>query len=286
MNPLSSRRERRAEHEAAIYRDGFRAGLRKGRRKPRPRDAYRYVFVVAYGRSGSTLVQGLLNVMPRTLVRGENNFYLLELFHALEAVREFRRIHLHHETRKVTSAFYGLHAFRPRPFVQAANDVVTWSVVGDLRARDYDVLGFKEVLWHRITPEETELFFEFMDLAFPGVGYVLNTRDPATTVGSGFWTGLPREEALAAISRVREIQDHLRVTRPDRVVEVEYETLTGGDPEQVDGLLERLAEFTTGRPATPELMAGLRGALSVGHGPNPFGQRRADTLPPERAKPE
>jgi len=33
----------------------------------------RYVFVVTYGRSGSTLMQGLLNALPGVLVRGESS---------------------------------------------------------------------------------------------------------------------------------------------------------------------------------------------------------------------
>jgi hypothetical protein len=39
-----------------------------------------WLVVVTYGRSGSTLVQGLLNAMPGVLVRGEHQFALLTLF--------------------------------------------------------------------------------------------------------------------------------------------------------------------------------------------------------------
>ncbi len=39
-----------------------------------------YLFVMTYGRSGSTLVSGLLNAVPGYLVRGENRNALLHLF--------------------------------------------------------------------------------------------------------------------------------------------------------------------------------------------------------------
>ena len=39
---------------------------------PGDRDDLGYVFVMTYGRSGSTLVQGLLNAIPGYLIRGEN----------------------------------------------------------------------------------------------------------------------------------------------------------------------------------------------------------------------
>ena len=41
--------------------EGFRAGVAHAAER-RSRERYRYVFVVTYGRSGSTLVQGLLKV--------------------------------------------------------------------------------------------------------------------------------------------------------------------------------------------------------------------------------
>ena len=62
--------------------EGFRAGLAHAAAR-RSRERHRYVFVVTYGRSGSTLVQGLLNAFPRVLVRGENDLYLLDLYRAL-----------------------------------------------------------------------------------------------------------------------------------------------------------------------------------------------------------
>lgn len=39
-----------------------------------------YLFVVTYGRSGSTLVQGLLNSIPGYLIRGENRGVLYRLY--------------------------------------------------------------------------------------------------------------------------------------------------------------------------------------------------------------
>ena len=50
----------------------------------------RFLFVVTYGRSGSTLVQGLLNAMPGVLVRGENNLFVLPLFRSWDALASFQ----------------------------------------------------------------------------------------------------------------------------------------------------------------------------------------------------
>ena len=67
-----------------------------------------YVFVVTYGRSGSTLTQGMLNTLPRTLVRGENNLYLLPLYRAYNGLKTFAEKFAGAGAAKPTSAFYGL----------------------------------------------------------------------------------------------------------------------------------------------------------------------------------
>lgn len=272
-------RRRIRERDERIRAEGVREGTERMRAR-RDRTRYRYVFVVTYGRTGSTLVQGLLNALPRVLVRGENDFYLLHLYRALAAVREFRDQHGDHGSRNVTSAFYGLKAIRRSAFMQAMNDVVTTGVVGNLDPDDFDVLGFKEVAWHRLEPEETDAFFDTMDKAFPEARYVLNSRDPARVLGSGFWRKSDADEALRLIERVREIQQHLRATRPDRVHDVTYESLTGPDPQKRDRTLRGLAEFVTGAPAGPELLDRMRQVLGTGHGPSPFARADAPTPAP------
>ena len=258
--------------------EGFRAGLAHAAER-RSRERYRYVFVVTYGRSGSTLVQGLLNAFPRVLVRGENDLYLLDLYRALARLRAFRELHGEQGSRNVVSAFYGLKAIRRSAFMQAMNDVVTTGVVGNLDADDYDVLGFKEVVWHRIDPDETAAFFDTMDKAFPGVRYVLNTRDVERVLGSGFWRDADADEARRLIDRVVEVQEHLRATRPDRVHDVRYEELTGPDPAARDDVVRRLGEFVTGSPVLAGGPRGGAGGARDGTRPVPVrapGRGRAD----------
>ncbi len=242
-------------------------------RPGRPEPTFRYVFVVTYGRSGSTLTQGLLNALPRTVVRGENNFYLLELFRAWERVRAFRRVHMKHNPQAGHSAFYGLHEIRPISLVRSARATVTGHLLGSEPASQVDVLGFKEVLWHQVEPEETEAFFDFLDKTFPGVKFVLNQREHENVVGSGFWQGHDEAEVMGAIRRVEEIQQFLRGSRPDRSLDVHYEQITSDDPEVSQRQLRALAEFVHGS-CDAETMAAMRATLEQGHGPYPFGKSR------------
>lgn len=254
------------------------------RRWVRPPE-YRYVFVVTYGRSGSTLVQGLLNTLPRTLVRGENNFYVLPLYRSMASIRSFRRIHMKHNPRASHSAFFGLHEIEPESFVRSTHDLMTGHMLGSAGRREVDVLGFKEVLWHRITPGETGRFFDFMDKVFPGCQFVLNEREHENVVGSGFWQRHDKDEVLAAIHRVEEIQEFLRRTRPRRVLDLRYELLTSDDRAVSDAQLRALAEFVHGS-CDDALLAELRQTRETGHGPFPFGKShgRRERLAEQRAQ--
>jgi hypothetical protein len=253
-----------------------RAVVQRARRlvsRSAPERRYRYVFVVTYGRSGSTLVQGLLNTIPRTLVRGENNFYVLHLFRAMSAVQAFRRTHLKHNPRVTHSAFYGLHEITPESFVDHTRGLVTGHLLGDVAPDAVDMLGFKEVLWHRVRPSETKAFFGFLDRAFPGCRYVLNEREQERVVGSGFWQSQDKDEVLKAIRRVEEIQGFLRETRPGRTLDLRYELLTSEDQAVSDAQLRALAEFVHSS-CDDDLLARLRETRKTGHGPYPFGQSR------------
>jgi hypothetical protein len=78
---------------------------------------------------------------------------------------------------------------------------------------------------------------------------------------------------LSAIRRVEDIQDHLRQTRPRRVLDLHYELLTSDDQTISDGQLRSLAEFVTGS-CDADLLASLRETRATGHGPFPFGKSR------------
>jgi hypothetical protein len=247
-------------------------GVAEGRRIERSRRAevrHRYVFVVSYGRSGSTLVQGLLNTLPRTLVRGENGLYLVDLHRAHAAVAAVRADHDKHVRPTPESAFFGLKELRPALFARSVRELVTAGILGRTDADGWDTIGFKEVAWHRVEPDETAAFFDFLDRAFPDVRYVLNTRDHDAVVASGFWKRVETDTARRLIERVTEVQEHLRATRPDRVVEARYEEITGSDGAVRDAQLRALGAFVTGSPVDEEVLTALRATLARPHGPNP-----------------
>lgn len=242
-----------------------------------PTSLPRFTFVVTYGRSGSTLVQGLLNTLPGGLVRGENNLFVLPLFRSWAQLRDYqKRYGSLAAERGVQSAFYGMSDVSLDAFAESARELVTRQLYGSADPATVAVLGFKEVAWHRVRPKEIRPFFDFMDQVFPDARYVLHRRAHEDVTKSGFWRREDPESVNQALGRVETIQDRLRETRPERTHDTRYERLTSDDPGVVDDELRGLAEFVQGSCDQP-LLDRMRETLGVGFGPNPFrGGKRGD----------
>lgn len=241
---------------------------------PEPERMPTFVFVVTYGRSGSTLVQGLLNALPATLVRGENGLYAVDLFQAHRRATTFAEAHAHHRPRKVESAFFGAHLVTDERLAGLERSLMLGLLLGDGGRKRPLRMGFKEVLWHRIPAEDTEAFFDWFEQVFPDARYVLNTRKMEDASASGFWRSYERDDALGAMGRVVDIQEYLRSTRPERVLDTRYEIITGDDKDAADQALAALSTFVTGK-VNDKILERMRQVLAVGHGPHPFRASRS-----------
>jgi hypothetical protein len=231
-----------------------------------------YVFVVSSGRSGSTLVQGLLNSLPGVLVRGENSFYILPLFRAYRGAANFKRSY-GGRSRESTSAFYGIAETDPPDFQRTVRQLVTRQLIGKQNPRKVKVIGFKEVRWENVQPHEYEGFFGFFERVFPKARYILNERDMESVIGSGHWLRVDVETARRELAKGRQLRQWLRENRPKRVYETTFEVITGDDQAARDAQLKGLAEFVIGS-CDEKTLEGMRAVLSVGHGPFPFGAAR------------
>lgn len=240
---------------------------------------------MTYGRSGSTLTQGMLNALPRTLVRGENNLFLLPIFRSWFGLKNFQERFRGKGNPLTTSAFYGLHELDMDAFAASVRELVRVQLLGTTPPEDVDRLGFKEVLWHRLKPRQWPDFFDFMDRTFDDPLFVLNSRDVEQASTSGFWRSRKPGVAMQQITRVRKLQDFLRETRPERCFDTRYEVTTSADRAEAAASMKGLAEFVTGS-CDEELLERMLALREVGHGPNPFGAARGEKQPQSEKTPK
>ena len=157
-----------------------------------------YVFVMTYGRSGSTLLMGLLNTIPGYLIRGEND-------DALRFLHDFHRTCVERSAywpvervRRKTDAFYGIGDFPP---ALSLADIRRLAVDTLLRPKpDTRVTGFKEIRWWR--HDDLDAYVAWLREVFPGARFLVNTRDHADVLKSKWWAkGGDHSAHLADIER-------------------------------------------------------------------------------------
>jgi hypothetical protein len=223
---------REVEALRAEVRD-LRTQVRRLRGRDRP--DLGYLFVVTYGRSGSTLLTGLLNTVPGYLVRGENRgaVYHLFRFHATmlsESGRASRRT-----LRQRTHSFFGIGDFPPRQSIEGLRRLLLDTVLRP--TPETRVTGFKEIRWYQ--PDVVE-YVAWLREVCPGARFVVNTRDHADVARSKWWAEDPETapQRLADIeTRILALADDLG----DAAYRVHYDEYVA-DPTVLRGLFDWLGE--------------------------------------------
>lgn len=155
---------------------------------------YGYLFVLTYGRSGSTLLAGLLNAIPGYRIRGENYNALYRIYQADAAVTKARDKFSSADHLGPLSPWYGTPLVREHHF---RAELVSTFVRNVLRPEPGDrVLGFKEIRYTPVHIPDLDEYLDFLREAFPRSRIVINHRDPAAVARSGWWPDQKGAEEL------------------------------------------------------------------------------------------
>lgn len=169
--------------------------LRRRRPEPTGRPRREYLFVVAYARSGSTLLQGVLNSIPGYLIRGENDQALHRLFVMHRALARAKRRNLR-RGRQTESGWYGITGY---PTKRAPHEIRRLVMRTLIRPKpQHRVVGFKEIRWGQ---PDIDDYVRFVCQVFPGARFVFNVRDHAAASRSKIWADKPD-----AVQRMQEIE--------------------------------------------------------------------------------
>ncbi|MDQ3629593.1 MAG: sulfotransferase [Actinomycetota bacterium] len=151
-----------------------------------------YLFIVTYGRSGSTLLQGLLASIPGYLIRGENGgavFHLYRFHTRVAAARKDQG-----PGAEPTSPWYGIGGYPEATAYQEIRRLILTTLIRP--EPDSRVVGFKEIRWRQ---GDLGDYVSFLRKVFPGARFIVNTREHQEVARSKWWAKRP--DALPAIAK-------------------------------------------------------------------------------------
>jgi LPS sulfotransferase NodH len=184
---------------------------------------YPFVFIITYGRSGSTLLMGLLNSLDGYHIRGENYHALLFIFRAIERLRLARCQWA--EENSPEHPWYGAHLIDPDLFERACTDAFFRAVLRPPSGAR--CCGFKEIRYTnaQIPDDEFPKFLDFLSRAFPGSAFIFNFRDMEATARSGWWTDYSRRGVIRRLNNAQQRMRSYAEAKPERTFCFSYDRL-------------------------------------------------------------
>lgn len=193
-----------------------------------------YVFVIAYGRSGSTLLQGILNSIPGYDIHGENRGALRDLFRYHTTLNEQRIAKSRSQELSQRSSWYGIDRYDHERALEMMRSLVVDTVLRPMPGTR--VVGFKEIRWFGADWRD---YLNFLRKLFPGARFVLNTRSHEAVARSKWWT--EAKEPLKQLKRYESIMDEMAALLGDDCFRVHYDDYVV-DPNNLAGLFSWLGE--------------------------------------------
>jgi hypothetical protein len=188
------------------------------------------LLIVTYGRTGSTLLMGILNSIPGVLVRGENMNLCAGLFAAYEALKTAKSEHGKH-AQDSTKPFFGAECLDESLFLKDSQTLLKHQLVPSNRS-DIECWGFKEI---RYVPKALRYagkyglpqYLDFLSGMLPASAFIFLTRNREQVANSAFWKSRDQSEAFAGMALFEKTARQWSSARRD-CFWIDYEEMLSG----------------------------------------------------------
>ncbi|MEH6604169.1 MAG: sulfotransferase [Pseudomonadales bacterium] len=152
---------------------------------------YKSVLVITYGRSGSTLLQGLLNAISGVVVRGENHNMFYDLYCADRKIGKMPR---NPSNSMPSDPWFGSHFYQHDYYRNMVRTFARETLLAGVKDREnIRCFGFKEIRY--VHHQEDFLdYLAFLKTIFPAPALIFNTRNLDQVCKSGWWASENEED--------------------------------------------------------------------------------------------
>ncbi|NRB35100.1 MAG: sulfotransferase [Rhodobacteraceae bacterium] len=195
------------------------------------------LFIITYGRSGSTLLQSLLHTIPGAHLTGENYNVLAFVFRASHRAHLTKR-EWGQKPKPGNHPWYGADAVMPQRFERGMINLFVRDLIQPPTNARW--IGFKEIRYPAVG-DDLPRFLTFLRRSFPNAHVVFNSRDPRKVAKSRWWANKPRKDVIKMVTECDARFATYAAANPDHAIHVHHEN-TVSDPESLRPVFEMLDE--------------------------------------------
>lgn len=199
-----------------------------------------HVFIITYGRTGSTLLLGILNAHPKIKIVGESLGLFYQLWQSLKTLDELDHLRLTTSEDTPASPFYGITKFPLDVFRKEIAGLMDRFLPSD---DTIETTGFKEI---RYDVSDFENHLDFLKSHFNNTRFVFLTRDHEEVMRSGFYKKSDPERLKNYLAVIESRFENYAAKNPGECFPITYNDLFS---------YERVSELFTfiGHATTEEL---------------------------------
>jgi len=194
--------------------------LREKLRQPKPHKLnFRHILIITYGRTGSTLLQGILNTIGGVVVRGENGNVFYDLFQLHKKFVEYK------EKYKFSALpiqpWFGIGFSNPKLLMEHYQNLAK-AILATETYKNSDELcfGFKEIRYDEIT-DDLEPYLEFLKQLFPNPAFIFLTRKLEDVAKSAWWKDQDKNSVMEKLAGL-ELQFSNYAAKNENCFEITY----------------------------------------------------------------
>lgn len=182
---------------------------------------YNYVFIVTYGRSGSTLLMKLLNAIEGYNIKGENFGVLHSLYNSYLCLQETKKVH-GSDAGTSDHPWFGASNLNIEECEQALKDFFVKYVLQPLESDK--VIGFKEIRYVDLKRPNLIGIIHFLK-TFPNAKIIFNTREIEDVSRSKWWAERDKDKVYQEIKSAEEVFYAFIREFPDDCIMNKYDEL-------------------------------------------------------------
>jgi hypothetical protein len=199
---------------------------------------YKSALIITYGRSGSTLLQGILNKIEGVRLNGENQDFCYGLFQAWRSLLSAKEKANNDKCNESTHPWFGAQELDPDLFLSGLKPLIKAQLLGKGVVQNDDIVyGFKEIRYiHHL--DEFDEYLSFLNKVFPDPVFIFNVRLHDDVLKSAWWKNSDPVHSKALLQRADALFAQY-VDEHSNACLVRYEEIVKGGDE-IDRLLKFL----------------------------------------------